>query len=222
MLRRLVKMTIARGKDRRAQAAQDPVSDLLTDNSKGVRRRPSRDTKQNQQQGHTNPVVEAAFDIQRLAYHLWKPRIGDDGTSQSGVGRSQDDAENEGIVERERAEQHLSGEPTGGNGQKKANAEEADRYRRLALECPQVHARGIGEKHNGERRFRERSNGRTCRLQINPVENQRADQDADGDDQHGRGKGRPGQISRDGRHEEERYANDRKSDPHRGQLQLGD
>ena len=61
--------------------------------------------EKDQQQRHADPVIEAAFDVQRLTHDLGKPVIGDDGTPESGVGWGKDDAKDQGIIEGERLEE---------------------------------------------------------------------------------------------------------------------
>jgi hypothetical protein len=88
----------------RRGTGHDPPPDLLEHH---VSRVPGagRGRQSNQQQRDADTVIEAALDIERLPYALWKPAVGNDRLPKTRVGRGEDHADDDGLADRQVPEQ---------------------------------------------------------------------------------------------------------------------
>ena len=162
-----------------------------------------------EQQRHADPVVEPALDVQALADPARDARLGDDRLAEGGVGRRQDHP-------RITASQKVSWSKitrrrkrSEGDRQRQADPEQAHRHRDLAPQLSEVDARGVGEEHERQRRLGQRSHGRAGARDVDSVEDLRADQEPDRDEQDRGRDRRSRQPLRDGGDGDQRQRHDR-------------
>ena len=91
--------------------SDDPVADLLEQERRAAS--PFRDVRFDvrgrngrEQQRHADPVVEPALDVQPLADPARDARLGDDRLAEGGVGRRQDDPEDDRLPDGQHVEDH--------------------------------------------------------------------------------------------------------------------
>ena len=93
-----------------------------------------------EQQGHADPVVEPALDIETLADPLWHARLGDDRLAQGGVRRRQDDPEDHGLFDAQLPEERRRGQRTQDDRQRQPDPEQPHRDVRGTAQLAQVDA----------------------------------------------------------------------------------
>ena len=75
-----------------SRSRQHPEPDLFHEDEGGMRR-PLCGREDHQEHRDADPVVQPALDVQRLAYALGKPRVGDHRAAEPRVRRREDHAE---------------------------------------------------------------------------------------------------------------------------------
>ena len=192
-----------RGRDRaHADAGQRSVADLLEQQSQrravpdgtglGV-----RDREHDQEQWHADAVVEAALDVEPLSDMRRQIFARDHGLPQGGVGRRENDGEQQHLRPFETAEHQCGGAEPGKDGQRQADSEKPGGNRDLGAERGDVHACGVGEEHQSQRRLGEQFDGVTHRVEIDRIRcGQAQDRPADHEDDR-RGERRALEATRD-------------------------
>ena len=100
--RRRANLARRRSDDARDRAEENPVADRL-DHERQRTMCALRaglglgDGEPDEQQGHADPVVEPRLDVQSLPDAGGKARIGDDGLTERGIGRGEDDREDQDL-----------------------------------------------------------------------------------------------------------------------------
>jgi hypothetical protein len=107
------------------------------------------DGEEDDQQGHADPVIQAALDVEALADAGGEPPVADHRQPERGVGGGQDGGQSGRRPQVQLGEQGQPGQGAGHDGERQAQAQQPCRQRRLAPQRAQVDPGGVGEQDQG-------------------------------------------------------------------------
>ena len=143
------------------------------------------DREHDEEQRHADAIVEAALDVQALTDTRRQPRLGHHRLAERGVGRSEQDGEDERLRERERAEERRGQQRSERDRQGEADSEQACGHIEFASQRGQIDASGVGEQHDGERRLGEYLDHVTRRRYLDEIECLRPGEEPDAHEHDG-------------------------------------
>ena len=133
--------------------------------------------------GEHEAVVEAAFDVEGLADADGDARVGDDGLAEGGVSGREDGGDERSFPNAEAGEQEEARPGTGEDGEREADAEQAEGKLGLHAEAGEVDADGVGVEDENEGGFGEDADGAAVDFEVEDVESFGAEEDAGEDEE---------------------------------------
>ena len=167
--------------------------------------------RKHQDRRQSNPVIEAALDIDRLTNSHRHGLLGYDRLTECGIRRRKQRREQSGFPDREFGKRPCREHGPRQNRQWQTDQQHAHRQRVVAPHAVKVYSRGVGEEHQNQREFCDEMNRRVTGIDIRDTESTISGSEAEYDEDQGRRYDSPLQASRDQRVQEQRAGNDGQS-----------
>ena len=150
-----------------------------------------RDREGDEEQGHADPVVQAALDVQPLTNADGQAWIRDDGLPERRVRRREHDRQHQRLRPQELTEEHSRDDRAREDRQRQPDSEQARGQRDFPAQRHEVDPRGVGEQHERERRLGKRAHAAAVDREVEPAQDFAPHQQAGADEQHRSGEDRP-------------------------------
>ncbi len=176
--------------------------------------------KCDEEQRDADAVVQPGLDVEPLSDSRRNPDVGDDHLPERGVGRRQDDREQQRLAEAELSEEAGCERKAREDRERETDPEQPRGHEVLPPQRGEVDPRGVGEQHQRESRLGQQANRLAASSEIDPPEALVAEEQPARDEEDRRRDRRPVEPARDRRvHDDdpcddgERPAHLRRRDP---------